>query len=150
MSATTPGKDDPLPVKSKAEAQAWAQQITQHMADSAGLRTDPSTANPFFNHCTGKNGESAPDDRYYLMYSIFSAVPLAQHPEVIRKIRDMLQKEGLSIKGYREAIDDKPDALVDASHPTSRYFVTASTGGRENTILLQIITPCLMPPTEAS
>ncbi|MER6365132.1 hypothetical protein [Kitasatospora sp. NPDC001527] len=141
-------RSDPLPVKSKADAQTWAQQITEHMARTAGIEPDPATIDALFTPCTGKNGETADDDRYILMYSVKSHVPRAQHPEAVRKIRDMLTGEGLTEEGYRETVDGKPDALVDAFHPSSRYTATASTAGTGDLMYLSVITPCLLPPSD--
>lgn len=147
-SSPGPDRSDMPPVKSKTDAQAWAQQITEHMARTAGIEIDPTTVGALFTPCTGRNGETASDDRYILMYSVKSTVPRAQHPEAVRKIRDMLTGEGLTVTGYRETVDDKPDALVDAYHPGSRYSATASTSGHGDRMYLGITTPCLLPPSE--
>ncbi|MET9182987.1 hypothetical protein ABZX88_32990 [Kitasatospora aureofaciens] len=147
-SAGPADRSDTPPVKSKDDAQTWAQQITEHMARTAGIETDPSTISALFTPCTGKNGETASDDRYILMYSVKSSVPRAQHPEVVRKVRDMLTGEGLTVQGYRETVDGKPDALVDAFHPSSRYLATAETSGSGDRMYLRVITPCLLPPSE--
>ncbi|MCX4755991.1 hypothetical protein [Kitasatospora purpeofusca] len=135
-------------MKSKTDAQAWAQQITEHMARTGGIEPDPASVEALFTPCTGKNGETASDNRYILIYSVDSHVPRARHPEVVRKIRDMLVGEGLTEKGYREDVDGKPDALVDAFHPSSRYTATASTAGTGDRMYLRVITPCLLPPSE--
>lgn len=146
MSTTGTGKDDPLPVKDKSDAQAWAQQMTEHMAEGAGIRIDPATVRPLFTPCTGRNGETARDDRYVLMYSVHSTVPLAQHPEAVRKVRDMLTKEGLTIKNYRETLGGRPDTILDAEHPSDYFLSVSSTAGGEDRLLLRVITPCLLPP----
>ncbi|RKT18203.1 hypothetical protein BX285_2621 [Streptomyces sp. 1114.5] len=145
-SSTPTDRNDTPPVKSKADAQTWAQQITEHMARTAGIEIDPTTVDALFTPCTGRNGETATDDRYILMYSVKSSVPRAQHPEAVRKVRDMLVGEGLTVEGYREFVDGKPDALVDAVHPNSRYTATAETSGSGDRMYLGIITPCLLPP----
>lgn len=146
MSPDGTGKSDLLPVKSKADAQSWAQQITEHMAQVSGVQINQEPARPFFSPCTGRNGESAPDDRYTLMYAVHRTVARAQHPEVVRRIRAMLKDEGLTIKSYRETLDGQPEALLYASHPESRYFVEASTAGGDDRMVLSVTTPCLMPP----
>ncbi|MEU6967051.1 hypothetical protein AB0A71_04765 [Kitasatospora aureofaciens] len=147
-SAHPADRSDTPPVKSKADAQTLAQQITEHMARTAGIEIDPGTVGALFTPCTGRNGETAADDRYILMYSVKSSVPRAQHPEVVRKVRDMLVGEGLTVNGYRESVDGKPDALVDAFHPSSRYLATAETSGSGDRMYLRVITPCLLPPSE--
>ncbi|MFF2148710.1 hypothetical protein [Kitasatospora sp. NPDC058190] len=60
----------------------------------------------------------------------------------------MLVGEGLTVNGYRESADGKPDALVDAFHPNSRYFATAETSGSGDRMYLGVTTPCLLPPSE--
>ncbi|MFD7415820.1 hypothetical protein [Kitasatospora purpeofusca] len=147
-SSAHPDRSDPLPVKSKTDAKIWAQQITEHMARTGGIEPDPETVEALFTPCTGMNGETASDDRYILIYSVDSHVPRARHPEAVRKIRDMLIGEGLKEEGYREDVDGKPDALVDAFHPSSRYTATASTAGTGDLMYLRVITPCLLPPSE--
>ncbi|MFI6153585.1 hypothetical protein ACIBCA_12895 [Kitasatospora sp. NPDC051170] len=150
-SSTHPAdRSDTPPVKSKADAQTWAQQITEHMARTAGIEIDPTTVDALFTPCTGRNGETASDDRYVLMYSVKSSVPRAQHPEAVRKVRDMLVGEGLTVEGYRESVDGKPDALVDAVHPDSRYTATAETSGSGDRMYLGVITPCLLPPSSSA
>ena len=153
MSDPGTGKDDPLPVKDKKDAEAWARQMTEHMAQTAGIKIDPASIKPLFSGCTGRNGESAPDDRYILMYSVKSNVPKAQHPEVVRKIRDMLKTEGLTITTYQETVDGKvdgeTDAYVNGDHPTA-YSLTASTSGNGDRMYLRVTSPCLMPPATPS
>ena len=123
------GKNDPLPVMARTDAQAWAQHMTEYMAQAAGITLTPSTVNPAFRPCTGRNGERADDDRYYLSYAVDSTVPLQQHPDAVRKIRDMLTGRNFDIKGYREETDGQPDALLDAYDPQGHYLVSAETGG---------------------
>ncbi|KJS60882.1 hypothetical protein [Streptomyces rubellomurinus] len=153
MSSTSPttgpgtGKDDPLPVKSRQETLDWAKQLTEHLAQSAGIRINAEPADPVFTSCVGRNGESAPDDRYQLIYGVHSTVPDAQHDDVVRKVRDRLTAEGLTITEYQESHGAEPDATVSARHPSSRYVVdVASTAGHDR-MVLSVTTPCLMPPS---
>lgn len=142
------GKNDPLPVKSRADAKVWAQQLTEDMARSADFQIDPVTVDAFFSPCLGRNGETAPDDRYILIYGARGTVPVAQHPEAVRRIRAMLEKEGLTIEGYRETVNGVPDAIMHARHPTSHYHLSVDSvahGG--DRMALIVITPCLMPPS---
>jgi hypothetical protein len=140
------GKDDPLPVKSLVEAQAWVEELAQHTAQAAGIQINDEPIRPLFTSCVGKNGETAPDDRYTLSYAVHSNVPKVMHPEVVRKIRDLLRSERLRTTGYRETFDGQPDAGVDAFHPTSRYIVDVSTAGGDDRMVIGVDTPCLMPP----
>ncbi|MEV7783183.1 hypothetical protein [Kitasatospora sp. NPDC088351] len=150
--SSTPGtgKDDPLPVKSREEAQAWARQLTEHLAQAAGIQINDEPISPGFNSCVGKNGESAPDDRFTLSYGAHSNVPNAQHNDVVRKVRDLLKGEGLDITDYREMPDRSPQSLVFARHPTSRYVVDVSSTAGDDRMVLSVITPCLKPPSASS
>ncbi|MFJ9844587.1 hypothetical protein ACIRYZ_29885 [Kitasatospora sp. NPDC101155] len=147
MSSPGTGKNDPLPVKSRQETLDWAKQLTEHLAQTAGIRINDEPADPVFTSCIGKNGETAPDDRYILIYGVHSNVPNAQHNDVVRKVRDRLTSEGLKITEYQETQGAEPDSTVSARHPNSRYVVdVASTAGNDR-MVLSVTTPCLMPPS---
>ncbi len=138
------GKDDPLPVKSHTDDEAWTQQLTEHVARSADSQIDPATVDPFFSPCMGKNGETAPDDRYILIHGANATVPVAQHPEAVRRIRAMPEKEGLTIEGHRKTVDGVPDAVM---HAPGRYPLSVdSVAHGEDRMALIVITPCLVPP----
>ncbi|MFB7670871.1 hypothetical protein ACFC26_05565 [Kitasatospora purpeofusca] len=141
------GKDAPLPVKSRDDALGWAQQITEHLAQSAGITINAEPVDPLFSPCVGKNGESAPDDRYTLFYAVHSYVPNAQHNEAVRKVRDLLTGEGLKISAYQETPATEPNSTVVARHPGSRYVVDVSSTAGDNRMVLGVTTPCLKPPT---
>ncbi|MET9182874.1 hypothetical protein ABZX88_32370 [Kitasatospora aureofaciens] len=143
---STPGPNDPLPVKARQDAQDWAKHMTEYMAQTAGVTLDTGSADPFFNDCVGKHDEVAKDGRYKLSYAVYSSAPLEQHPEVVRKVRAMLEQQGFKIDGYRETANGKVDTVLDASQPSSRYLITVetTTGGL---LLFRVNTPCLMPPT---
>ncbi|MER7583272.1 hypothetical protein [Kitasatospora sp. NPDC097691] len=143
---STPGPNDPLPVKARQDAQAWAQHLTEYMAQTAGVTLDTGSVEPVFNDCVGKHDEVRKDGRYKLSYAVYSSAPLEQHPEAVRKVRAMLEQQGFKIDGYRETVNDKVDTVLDASQTSSRYLVTVQTtkGGLLN---FQVNTPCLMPPT---
>ncbi|WP_157855136.1 hypothetical protein [Kitasatospora purpeofusca] len=145
MSSTTPGKNDPLPVKSRQEALDWARQLMAHVTQSAGIRINDEPEEIGFNPCVGKNGESAPDDRYTLLYFVHSDVAgIARHNEVVRSTRDLLAGEGLTITEFREATAEKPFAALGARHPASRYYATVDSTS-DKRMALSVTTPCLMP-----
>jgi hypothetical protein len=144
--STTTGPHDPLPVMARADAQAWARHMTAYMAEAAGITLTDSTADPAFRSCTGRNGETAPDDRFSLSYAVDSTVPLRQHPEAVRRIRRILEGRGFEVRSYREELQGEPSALLDAYEPTGHYLVSAETGGGTDRMLLRISTPCLRPP----
>ncbi|MEE1788906.1 hypothetical protein PUR71_39305 [Streptomyces sp. SP17BM10] len=143
---STPGPNDPLPVKARQDAQDWAKHMTEYMAQTAGAVLDTGSTEPIFSDCVGKNDEVVNDGRYKLMYAVYSSTPLEQHPEAIRKVRTMLEQQGFKIDGYRESINGKVDTILDASQPSSRYLITVetTTGGL---LAFRVRTPCLMPPT---
>ncbi|GAA2144799.1 hypothetical protein GCM10009760_32720 [Kitasatospora kazusensis] len=139
----------PLPVMAKSAAQDWAQHMTAYMAQRAGFRLTESSVNPHFSPCVGRRDELANDGRYSLSYSVSGSVPLAQHPDAVRRIRDLLKERGFEVGSYRETAADGIDALLDAREPTSRYLVSAETAGGPDRLLLTVSTPCLLPPTAA-
>ncbi|MFB7476182.1 hypothetical protein [Kitasatospora sp. NPDC056184] len=148
VSAGDEGKDEQLPVKARGEARAWARQMTEHAGTVGGVVVDSDKASVLFSPCTGKNGETAADGRYILMYTVRGSVPRDRHPEVVRKIRDMVTGEGLKIQGYRETYEGEPNALLDAKHPESDYLlsVDSTAGGDGSGLSIGVITPCLVPP----
>ncbi|MFB7949911.1 hypothetical protein ACFC6L_33965 [Kitasatospora phosalacinea] len=142
-----PDPNEPLPVMAKSDAQAWAQQMTEYMAQSADVTLTADTVKPFFSNCEGKNGEVADDGRYTLAYHVASTVPLAEHPDAVRKIKTALEKDGFTITSYRETVNDQPDALLYAKHNEGRYFIDVSTGGGTDRLTFTVNTRCLMPPS---
>ncbi|MFJ2776549.1 hypothetical protein [Kitasatospora sp. NPDC087315] len=148
MSNPDTGKDAPLPVKSREDAQSWARQLTEHLAQAAGIQINDEPVRPVFTSCVGKNGELAPDDRFNLGYAVHSNVPNAQHNEAIRKIRDLLKNEGLKIIDYRETAGGQPSATVVARHPSSNYLVDVSSTAGNDRMVLGVDTPCLKPPPQ--
>ncbi|MFJ2193533.1 hypothetical protein ACIOJE_37220 [Kitasatospora sp. NPDC087861] len=145
---STPGPNDPLPVKARQDAQDWAQHMTEYMAQTAGAVLDTGSAEPIFSDCVGKHDEVVNDGRYKLMYAVYSSTPLERHPEAVRKVRAMLEQQGFKIDGYREGINGKVDTILDASQASSRYLITVetTTGGL---LAFRARIPCLMPPTTA-
>ncbi|MFD4661396.1 hypothetical protein ACFWP2_37950 [Kitasatospora sp. NPDC058444] len=143
---STPGPNDPIPVKARQDAQAWAQHMTEYMAQTAGTALDPASVEPVFSNCVGKHDEVRDDGRYKLSYAVYSSAPLEQHPEAVRKVRTMLEQQGFKIDGYRETVDDKVNTILDASQESSQYLVTVSTT-KGGLLLFLVKTPCLMPPT---
>ncbi|MFE7490119.1 hypothetical protein [Kitasatospora sp. NPDC057541] len=101
MANDNTGKDAPLPAKSRDDALTWARQITEHVAHAAGIQINAEPVEPLFSPCVGRNGESAPDDRFTLAYAVHSYVPNARHNDVVRAVRDVLTTEGLKISEYQ-------------------------------------------------
>ncbi|MFD9593984.1 hypothetical protein ACFWA9_14655 [Kitasatospora sp. NPDC059973] len=147
MANPSTGKDAPLPVKSREDALAWARQITDHLAQGAGIQINAEPADPVFTSCVGRKGESAPDDRFTLSYAVHSYVPNTQHNDVVRKVRDLLTSEGLKISTYQETPATQPNSVVTARHPESSYVVDVSSTAGDNRMVLGVTTPCLKPPT---
>ncbi|MFD4395193.1 hypothetical protein [Kitasatospora sp. NPDC058478] len=143
--ASTPGPNDPLPVKARQDAQDWAKHMTEDTAQTAGAALDPGSVEPLFSDCVGRNDEVREDGRYKLSYAVYSSTPLEQHPEAVRKVRTMLEQQGFKIDGYRESANGKVDTVLDASQASSRYLITVETtsGGL---LAFRVRTPCLMPP----
>ncbi len=148
---THDGKNDPLPVKSQQEWLDWARQIIAHVAQAAGARINEEPEIFGFNPCTGRNGEKAPDDRYTLDYGVHADVPDEQQNDVLRKVRDLLTGEGLTVTEYQEIPTGnpaaQPAAAFSARHPNSQYVVDVDSTKGHNRMSLSVRTPCLMPPS---
>lgn len=142
----TPDPSEPLPTMARQDAQDWAQELTTYLAQTAGVELTPSSIHPSFANCVGRHDEVVYDGRYTLSYAVTSAVPTAQHPEAVRKIRSALEQRGFEIKGYRETYDNQPAALLDAQHTEGRYLVSVETGGGTDRLLFRVNTRCLMAP----
>ncbi|MER7752772.1 hypothetical protein [Kitasatospora sp. NPDC097643] len=139
--------NSPLPVRAREDTQGWARQLTESMARTAGVTLDPGSAEPEFEDCVGEKGEVATDGRYTMSYAVYSSAPLDQHPEAVRRIRAMLEQQKYTIKGYRETVDGKVAALMDAYQPSDRDLVSVETTVGGKFLLFRIGTRCLMPPT---
>ncbi|GAA3393750.1 hypothetical protein GCM10017752_36070 [Streptomyces roseoviridis] len=139
------GKNDPLPRMSKAEAEAWAEHWTESMARTAEAEIIPADRQANFHDCSGKNGESADDGRFVLMYDARAKLPRARQAAGIRAIKAELEKRGFEIVGYRSDPTMDPANLVDAKQPKERFFVSA--GDLDDELITLIVhTPCLLPP----
>ncbi|MFJ9951243.1 hypothetical protein [Kitasatospora sp. NPDC091207] len=146
MSSPGTGKNDPLPVKSRQETLDWARQLMGHLAQKADIRINGEPEEAGFSPCVGRNGESAPDDRYTLLYFVHSDVPGARHNDVVRTVRDLLKNEGMVISSYHETSTTPPNSTVTARHPESRYVATVFSTG-DTRMALSVTTPCLLPPS---
>ncbi|MEV6975156.1 hypothetical protein [Kitasatospora sp. NPDC093806] len=144
MSRTSP--TDPIPVMARQEAQDWAQHMTEYMAQTAGGTITPDTVRPSFRQCVGKNDEVANDGRYTMSYAAYSPIALEQHPEAARRIRTMLEQQEFQVSGYRETLNGKVQALLDAFQPSGRYLVSVETMASGD-LMFRISTRCLMPPS---
>ncbi|MGW4896946.1 hypothetical protein ACWEQL_32515 [Kitasatospora sp. NPDC004240] len=133
-------------MKSRAETKAWAEQFVAHLVQVAGVRINDERVMAEFFPCVGRNGEAAPDDRYLYKYAVHADVPNAQHPDAVRRVRDTLKNEGLTIVEYRETPDGAPNSLVQAQHPESRYVAEATSTAGDGRMAFSISTPCLKPP----
>ncbi|WP_405359213.1 hypothetical protein OG535_08225 [Kitasatospora sp. NBC_00085] len=149
MSSPGTGKNDPLPVKSRQEALDWARQLMAHLAQTAGIEINSEPEQITFSPCIGRNGESAPDDRYTLLYFAHSDVPAARQNDVVRSVRDLLTNEGLRISSYHETPATQPNSTVTARHPDSRYVTTVFSTD-DTRMALSVNTPCLLPPTASA
>ncbi|MER7517113.1 hypothetical protein [Streptomyces sp. NPDC126499] len=140
------GKNDPLPRKSREKAQAWAEHWTESMARTAKAEIVPATHQANFTDCLGKNGESADDGRFTLMYNVRAKLPQAEQEEGIRAITTELKAQGFRIVGsVSDASAARGRYLVQAEHPNDRQYVSAGDVSDE-LISLSVDIPCLLPP----
>ncbi|MFD6227910.1 hypothetical protein ACFWFZ_13660 [Streptomyces sp. NPDC060232] len=140
------GVNDPLPRMSKDKAQAWAQHWVESMARTTRSEIIPGTPEANFHPCTGKNGETADDGRFMLMFNARTKLPRDRYVEATRALRDELTKQGFEIAGYQEGPGQERGAYgLQASHPRDKQYVSASDVG-DDVWSLSVDTPCLLPP----
>ncbi|MFJ5804053.1 hypothetical protein [Streptomyces decoyicus] len=140
---TDSGKNDPLPVKSRDQAELSARTLIDSLASQYGLTADNKTVDKEFYECFGKNHEHATDGRFDLSYSVRAAISGDEHGKALRAMRKKLEAEGYKINGYRE----KPSqALMDAKGGSDSLFVSVETYGRGNALVFSVETPCFLPP----
>ncbi|MER6053169.1 hypothetical protein ABT168_38005, partial [Streptomyces sp. NPDC001793] len=118
------GKNDPLPVKSRGQAEHLVRSLVDSMAGEYGLKADDKTVDKEFRDCFGKGGESATDGRFDLTYAVRATLPEPEHGRAIRAMRKKLEAEGYKISGYREDRTKNPWALMDAKGGKDNLFVT--------------------------
>ncbi|MFF3839469.1 hypothetical protein [Streptomyces sp. NPDC001930] len=131
---------------SREKAEAWARHWTESMARTAEADIVGESADASFHPCNGKNGETADDGRFTLMYDVRAKVPKERHASAVRAITDELRKQGFEIVG--SLADPKAESggyLVQAQHPKDRQFVSAG-DVTDELITLTVDTPCLLPP----
>ncbi len=141
-------KDDPnapLPRMSREGAQKWARHFTESMARTAQAPISEKSVRPDFTKCVGKHDEVVDDGRFVLDYSARSSIPAAEHAATVKRIRKELENRGYSIESYDE-IKDAAQVILRARSPKDNFNISVEAYGEQNSILYDIITPCLLPP----
>ncbi|MER6201748.1 hypothetical protein ABT234_30815 [Streptomyces sp. NPDC001586] len=140
------GANDALPRMSREKAETWAQHWVGSMTRTTKSEIIPGTPKANFTNCTGKNGETADDGRFTLMYNARAKLPRAQYAEAMRALRDELKAQGFEIVGYDEGPGQERGAYgVQAKHPQDKQYISVGDVA-EDTLTLSIDTPCLLPP----
>lgn len=142
-------KNQPLPRMSKADAEDWARRFTLHLAETVGVPLNKRKPVAKFFPCTGRNGETATDARYTLMYTAWLDLPPEKHNEAAVKLRKMFETDGYSISTFRPYRDQKETMIVEARPQKGGFFIgieSANEGRRE--LSLGINSPCMIPPSE--
>ncbi|MEU9125732.1 hypothetical protein AB0C96_38950 [Streptomyces sp. NPDC048506] len=137
------GKNDPLPVKSKDNAEQLVRGLVESLAGQYSLKVDDSSVNKDFRDCFGKNHEHASDGRFDLTYSVRAKLPGDKHGEALRVMRKKLESSGYKISGYRE---DASDALMDAKGGHDNLFVSVESYQPPTELVFSVNTPCFLPP----
>lgn len=140
---TDSGKNDPLPVKSKASAEHSARTLIDQLASQYGLQVDDKTVRKEFRDCFGKNHEHASDGRFDLTYSVRSPLSGDQHGKALRPMRKKLEAAGYKVSSYR---DDPSDALMDAKGGRDNLFVSVESYMPATDLVFSVNTPCFLPP----
>ncbi|WP_240138999.1 hypothetical protein [Streptomyces sp. MUM 178J] len=131
---------------SKEKAEAWAQHWVESMARTTKSEIIPNTSKANFTNCTGKNGETAEDGRFTLMFNARAKLPRSQYTKAVKALRNELETQGFKIVGYEEGPGQERGAYgVQASHPKDRQYVSAGDVA-EDQWSLSVDTPCLLPP----
>ncbi|MYW69539.1 hypothetical protein GTY65_36555 [Streptomyces sp. SID8379] len=143
-------KNAPLPRTERDAALKWAKDFTAYMAEASGAELVPTTEKVNFEECTGAHDELAEDGRYSLFYYVYSSAPSTQHTQMVRTLRDSLQKHGYKVTDYREFKDAYSSALLWAENEKNNYRVMAETVGSGKTkpqrFSFAVRTPCMLPP----
>lgn len=140
------GVNDPLPRMSKEKAQAWAQHWVESMARTTKAEIIPATAKANFTSCTGKNGETADDSRFTLMFNARAKLPRARYSEAARALKSELEAQGFKVVGYQEGPGQERGTYgVQARHPKDKHYVSAGDVA-DDQWSLSVDTPCLLPP----
>ncbi|MFG2714712.1 hypothetical protein ACGFX2_29785 [Streptomyces goshikiensis] len=140
------GVNDALPRMSREKAEAWARHWAESMARTTASEIVPDSAKENFSHCTGKNGETAGDGRFTLMFNVRATLPRARYVEAVRALKGELEARGFEIVGYQEGPGQERGAYgVQARHPKDRQYVSAGDVA-EDQWSLSVDTPCLLPP----
>lgn len=140
------GKNDPLPVKSREQAEHLVRNLVDLLAGEYELKVDGKSVDKEFRDCYGKGGESANDGRFDLTYAVRATLPEAEHGKAIRAMRKRLEAGGYEISGYREDKSKKPWALMDAKGGEDNLFVSVESYMPPTQLVFSVTTPCFLPP----
>ncbi|MEV0188074.1 hypothetical protein AB0I39_06000 [Kitasatospora purpeofusca] len=152
----------PQPVKSRDEAMARVTQVLEHLREAAVGERGPVSQTLGYYRCEGTDIAGATEP-YVLSSATSVVVPADGRVEVVRRLRDTLRGEGLSITGYKEpTTTDSPSPGANgpaAGTASGASFRAASTGGPpgdhylvaveerpDKGIMLMVSTDCLTPP----
>ncbi|OKI04740.1 hypothetical protein A6A06_08370 [Streptomyces sp. CB02923] len=137
------GKNDPLPVKSRSQAEQQARELVGSLAGQYSLKVDEKTVDKEFRDCLGKDHERAHDGRFDLSYSVRAKLPGDEHGKALRAMRKKLEASGYKVSGYRE---DPSDALMDARGGADGLFVSVESYLPPTDLVFSVKTPCFLPP----
>lgn len=155
-----PGANPPTPVavKSRQDAEAWAAQLLDHVKQAAGAEAGQgsSSIQGYFT-CRG-TGVAEPREPYVLNHLVVLDVPADRRVDVVRKVRDALRAEGLTIRDYEEASSPAtpstapavPTASFEAERPDDHRTVRLDSARPGTGVSVSVGTPCLAPPPGAT
>ncbi|MFJ4095387.1 hypothetical protein ACIPYS_27685 [Kitasatospora sp. NPDC089913] len=150
------------PVKSRDEAMGRVTQVLEHLREAAVGQGGPVSQNLGYYRCEGPD-IAGPTEPYVLSSATSLDVPADGRVAIVRRLRDALRSEGLSISGYKESATTATPSLG-ANGPAAgtapgASFRAASTGGppgdhylvaveerSDKGIMLIVSTACLTPP----
>ncbi|MFJ8435330.1 hypothetical protein ACIQ9P_28945 [Kitasatospora sp. NPDC094019] len=152
----------PQPVKSRDEAMDRVTQVLEHLREAAVGQGGPVSQSLGYYRCEGPD-IAGPTEPYVLSSATSLDVPADGRVGIVRRLRDTLRGEGLSISGYQEpgaTATPSPGANGPAAgNVAGASFRAASTGGPpgdhylvaveerpDQGIMLMVSTACLTPP----
>jgi hypothetical protein len=97
----TDQKEPPMLTVTQDAAEERVRDYARSIAKLAGVSAGDHETGVSATPCQGRNGEIAPDGRFYVQGNYQIPLDGARHPEVLTHLRDMWQQQGWHIKEFR-------------------------------------------------
>ncbi|MEV6527641.1 hypothetical protein AB0M43_37535 [Longispora sp. NPDC051575] len=139
-------KEKPLQTRSKDDT---SRQVETYFRDLTALVTgDPDAPSKKFGlgpaPCEGANGETAKDDRYYILGTYSLRLPAAQHKTALDKLREDWRNKNYETTEDLHQVKDGTWSIT-VRNPTDGFKINADEPNGEN-IGFMITSPCYQAP----